>query len=68
MATFVKTIPEPRGNKNKYFAKAQKACRKDVEQAFGVLQSCLPIVPGAARIWDEDMLGDIMRLASLCTT
>ena len=29
--TFVKTIPQPQGNKNKYFAKAQEACRKDVE-------------------------------------
>jgi hypothetical protein len=57
-ATFVKTIPEPRGNKNKYFAKAREACRKDVERAFGFLQSRLPIVPGAARIWDEDTLGN----------
>jgi hypothetical protein len=38
-ATFMKTIHEPRGNKNKYFAKAQEACRKDVECSFGVLQS-----------------------------
>jgi hypothetical protein len=36
-ATFVKTIPEPQGNKKKYFATAQEACRKDVERAFGVL-------------------------------
>jgi hypothetical protein len=35
----MKTIHEPRGNKNKYFAKAQEACRKDVERSFGVLQS-----------------------------
>jgi hypothetical protein len=33
-ATFVKTIPEPQGNKRKYFAKTQEACRKDVERAF----------------------------------
>jgi hypothetical protein len=25
--TFVKTIPEPRGNKKKYFVKTQEACR-----------------------------------------
>jgi hypothetical protein len=36
-ATFVKTIPEPQGNKKKYFAKAQESCYKDVERAFGVL-------------------------------
>nr|BAD37986.1 ribosomal protein-like [Oryza sativa Japonica Group] len=59
-ATFVKTIPEPQGNKKKYFAKAREACRKDVERAFGVLQSCFAIVRGAARMWDEDTLHDIM--------
>lgn len=59
-ATFVKTIPEPQGNKKKYFAKAQEACRKDVERAFGVLQSRFAIVRGAARMWDEDTLHDIM--------
>jgi hypothetical protein len=35
-ATFVKTVPEPQGNKKKYFTKAQKACRKDVECSFWV--------------------------------
>jgi hypothetical protein len=48
-ATFVKTIPEPRGKKKKYFAKAQKACRKDVERAFDVLQSRFAIVHGFIR-------------------
>jgi hypothetical protein len=43
-ATFVMAIPEPRGNKNKYFAKAQEACRKDVKRAFGVLQARFAIV------------------------
>ena len=60
-ATFVKTIPEPQGNKKKYFAKAQEACRKDVERAFGVLQSRFAIVRGPARLWDEESLGNIMR-------
>ena len=58
--TFVKTIPEPRGNKKKYFAKAQEACRKDVERAFGVLQSRFAIVRGPARLWDEETLHNIM--------
>ena len=60
-ATFVKTIPEPQGNKKKYFAIAQEACRKDVERAFGVLQARFAIVRGPARFWDEDTLGLIMR-------
>ena len=34
-ATLVKSISLPMGNKRKYFAKAQKAVRKDVERAFG---------------------------------
>jgi hypothetical protein len=36
-AIFMKTIPEPQGNKKKYFATAQEACRKDVEKYFGIL-------------------------------
>jgi hypothetical protein len=44
-ATFVKTIQEPQGNKKKYFATAQES-RKDVERAFGVLQSRFAIVGG----------------------
>jgi hypothetical protein len=60
-ATLVKTIPEPQGNKRRYFAKAQEAVRKDVERAFGVLQSRFAIVRGPARFWDEETLGDIMK-------
>jgi glutathione S-transferase len=46
--------------RKKYFAKAHEACRKDVERAFGVLQSRFAIVPGPARMWDEDTLHDII--------
>nr|XP_034580678.1 uncharacterized protein LOC117843998 [Setaria viridis] len=60
-ATIVKSIPDPQGNKKKYFATAQEACRKDVERAFGVLQSCFAIVRGPARFWDEGTLGQTMR-------
>ncbi|XP_062186025.1 uncharacterized protein LOC133889569 [Phragmites australis] len=59
-ATFVKTIPQPLGNKRKYFAKAQEAVRKDVERAFGVLQSRFAIVRGPAQFWDKDTLRQIM--------
>ena len=59
-ATFVKIISEPQGNKKKYFAKAQEACQKDVERTFGVLQSRFAIVRGPARLWDEEMLHNIM--------
>jgi hypothetical protein len=60
-ATLVKSISKPMGNKNKYFAKAQEAARKDVERAFGVLQSRFAIVRGAARLWDTETLGNIMK-------
>ncbi|XP_057425967.1 uncharacterized protein LOC130719363 [Lotus japonicus] len=42
--TFVKTIPMPQGEKKQKFAKRQEAARKDVERAFGVLQSRFAIV------------------------
>ncbi|KAF8392897.1 hypothetical protein HHK36_021137 [Tetracentron sinense] len=48
-STFVKTIPSPQGNKQKYFAAAQESARKDVERAFGVLQARFAIVRGPAR-------------------
>ena len=39
-STFVKTISNAvPGGKKSHFAKGQEACRKDVERAFGVLQS-----------------------------
>jgi hypothetical protein len=33
---------------------------QDVERAFGVLKSRFAIVRGAARLWDENSLGNIM--------
>ena len=38
-STFVKTISNPQGEKRKRFAQMQESARKDVERAFGVLQS-----------------------------
>ncbi|XP_052197217.1 uncharacterized protein LOC127804398 [Diospyros lotus] len=58
--TFVKTIPSPQGNKKKYFAAQQESARKDVEQAFGVLQSRFAIVHGPGRMWDVETLKYIM--------
>uniref|UniRef100_A0A452Z6J0 Uncharacterized protein n=1 Tax=Aegilops tauschii subsp. strangulata TaxID=200361 RepID=A0A452Z6J0_AEGTS len=37
-ATFVKTISEPRGNKQSHFLTMKEEARKDVERAFSVLQ------------------------------
>ncbi|OMO63874.1 Harbinger transposase-derived protein, plant [Corchorus olitorius] len=40
----------------------QEACRKDVERAFGVLQSRFVIVKGPARFLRKDTLLDIMSV------
>ncbi|XP_058725973.1 uncharacterized protein LOC131597284 [Vicia villosa] len=47
-ATFVKTISMPQGEKRKLFAQHQESARKDVEWAFGVLQSRFAIIRGPA--------------------
>jgi hypothetical protein len=60
-ATLVKTISSPMGNKQKYFATAQEAARKDVERFFGVLQARFPIIRQPGRIWDRETLALIMR-------
>jgi hypothetical protein len=64
-ATFVKTIPEPQGNKKKYLTKAQEACRKDVEHAFRVLQSRFAIVRGLAQLWDESIENIMMTYITM---
>ncbi|XP_052181945.1 uncharacterized protein LOC127794738 [Diospyros lotus] len=58
--TFVKTISSPQGNKKKYFAAQQEYARKDVERAFGVLQSRFAIVRGPGHMWDVETLKFIM--------
>ncbi|XP_020232047.1 uncharacterized protein LOC109812481 [Cajanus cajan] len=60
-ATFLKTIPMPQGEKMKLFVKQQESARKDVERAFGVLQSRFAIVRGPTRAWRVDTLKNIMH-------
>ncbi|XP_031261141.1 uncharacterized protein LOC116119340 [Pistacia vera] len=52
-STLVQTIHDPRGPKKKLFAMKQEGCRKDVERAFGVLQSRFAIVAGPTRFWGK---------------
>ncbi|XP_075507570.1 uncharacterized protein LOC142544402 [Primulina tabacum] len=47
-STIVQSIHDPHGPKKKYFAMKQESCRKDVERAFGVLQSRFAIVASPA--------------------
>jgi hypothetical protein len=58
--TLVQTISKSEDKKKQYFAMMQEACRKDVERAFGVLQSRFAIIKGPARFWDKRTLHDIM--------
>ncbi|XP_062103513.1 uncharacterized protein LOC133814587 [Humulus lupulus] len=59
-STLVQSIHDPRHRKKKLFAMKQEACRKDVECAFGVLQSRFSIIAGPARLWNKKVLHDIM--------
>ncbi|XP_075504569.1 protein ANTAGONIST OF LIKE HETEROCHROMATIN PROTEIN 1-like [Primulina tabacum] len=61
-STLVQTIHDPRGPKKKYFAMKQESCRKDVERAFGVLQSRFAIVSSPARAWQKKDLQAIMTV------
>ncbi|KAI4998455.1 hypothetical protein ZWY2020_053797 [Hordeum vulgare] len=60
-ATFVKSIPAPTSRKHKTFAKKQEGARKDVERAFGVLQSRFAIVRGPAKGWKRKEISDVMK-------
>ncbi|XP_047965897.1 protein ALP1-like [Salvia hispanica] len=57
---FVKTISYPMGDRRVLFAAKQEAARKDVERAFGVLQSRWAIVKGSARLWFKEVIADVM--------
>ncbi|XP_062014057.1 uncharacterized protein LOC133730492 [Rosa rugosa] len=59
-STLVQTIHDPQGPKKVLFGKKQESCRKDVERAFGVLQSHWAIIKGPARFWNKCVLHDIM--------
>ncbi|XP_073353798.1 uncharacterized protein [Aegilops tauschii subsp. strangulata] len=59
-STFVKTISKPQGEKRKRFAQTQESARKDVERAFGVLQSWWGIVRNPALAWGERKLRKVM--------
>ena len=56
----MQTIRHPQGHKKKYSATQQETCRKDVERAFGVLQSRFAIIAGPVRFWRKEILHDIM--------
>uniref|UniRef100_A0A0D3D9R1 DDE Tnp4 domain-containing protein n=1 Tax=Brassica oleracea var. oleracea TaxID=109376 RepID=A0A0D3D9R1_BRAOL len=60
-STFIQSIPLLQGPKAEKFAKKQESARKDVEWAFGVLQSRFAIVKNPALLWDKEKIGNIMK-------
>ena len=50
-ALFVKKVSKPRRLDKKHFVKMQESHHKDIEHAFGVLQSQFAIVSQPARGW-----------------
>nr|AAX96665.1 transposon protein, putative, ping/pong/SNOOPY sub-class [Oryza sativa Japonica Group]ABA92302.2 transposon protein, putative, Pong sub-class [Oryza sativa Japonica Group] len=59
-AVFVKSIRHPQSEKHKLFAKHQEGKWKDVECAFGILQSRFSILKRPARLYDQGDLENIM--------
>ncbi|XP_033139845.1 putative nuclease HARBI1 isoform X1 [Brassica rapa] len=60
-ATFIQSIRLPQGDKHCLFASKQESVRKDVERAFGVLQSRFAVVKNPSNLWDKSKIGNIMR-------
>ncbi|XP_056862352.1 uncharacterized protein LOC130510036 [Raphanus sativus] len=60
-AAFIQSISLPQSPKASLFAEHQESTRKDVERAFGVLQSRFAIVRNPALLWDKKKIGKIMR-------
>ena len=51
---FVKTVRHPMERKTQRFAAVQEGARKDIERAFGVLQSRWAVLHGPAYGWDRE--------------
>ncbi|XP_018461127.1 uncharacterized protein LOC108832127 [Raphanus sativus] len=60
-STFIQSISLPQSRKAELFAEHQESARKDVERAFGILQSRFAIVKNPALLWDKEKIRKIMR-------
>ncbi|BAF28163.1 protein ALP1-like [Oryza sativa Japonica Group] len=58
---FVKTVTLPQSEKDQLFARHQEGARKDVQEAFGLLQSRFAIVRGPTRFFQQETLVKIMQ-------
>ena len=62
-AVFVKTVSAPQSAEDKLFSLRQESVRKDVECAFGVLQSRFNIVNRPSRLWKQ---ADVINIMQAC--
>nr|CCA22740.1 ribosomal proteinlike putative [Albugo laibachii Nc14] len=60
-ATLVQTISNPQSKEKKFFAEAQESARKDVERAFGMLQSQCAILTRPCRLWSQEDMEYIVK-------
>ena len=60
-ATFIPSIRLPQGEKAKLFAQQQERWRKDVERAFGALQSRFKAIRDPALSWNPNKIAKIMK-------
>ena len=60
-ATFIPAVTRPVRAKDVVFTAHQESARKDVERAFGVLQSRFAIIRYPALVWDITKIAKIMR-------
>jgi hypothetical protein len=59
-STFVRTICNPKDEKESGFAKKQEDARKDVQKTLGVLQSRWAILRHFGRTWSKETMWEIM--------
>ncbi|XP_004971782.1 uncharacterized protein LOC101758964 [Setaria italica] len=59
-AAFVKTIRYPMEQKTRHFATKQESACKDIERAFGFLQTRFAVIRGPTYGWDCSQINDIM--------
>jgi hypothetical protein len=59
-AVFVKSIRLPITEKEKLYVEEQEGARKDIERAFGVLQRRWCILKHPARLYDREVLRDVV--------
>jgi hypothetical protein len=55
-STLLKTIRNLEEEKCRRFVKEQDACRKDVERAFGVIQSRYAIIRHSTETWSHETM------------